>query len=88
MPAPHGLTPGERTARARKASLTRWGNTDPAEASAAARRRLYDRFERQVPVEITDPAERARCADRLLRAHMNGLALKSSKARKARKAAA
>jgi hypothetical protein len=86
MPAAN-LTQAERTLRARAAAHARWGNTDPAEASEAARRRLLARFDAQVPAEVTDPAERARRSEHLLRAHMARLALQSSKARRARKQA-
>jgi hypothetical protein len=80
------LTPAERTLRARAAAHARWGNTDPAEASAAARRRLFERFEAQVPADVTDPAERERRAEHLLKSHMALLALASSKARRLKKA--
>jgi hypothetical protein len=71
--------------RAKVAAHTRWGNTDPAEAAVAARQRIFNRFEAQVPTEITDPAERARRAEHALRAHMASLALRSSRARRSRK---
>jgi hypothetical protein len=49
---------------------------------------MYRRFEAQIPASVTDPFERERRAEHLLRAYMNGLALKSSKARRSRDNAA
>lgn len=80
------LTPAERSLRAKVAAHERWKNTDPAAASEAARRRIFDRFEQEVPAEITDPAERARRAEHALKAHMARLALASSVARRRKKA--
>lgn len=55
----------------------------PATA-ANARRGFLARFEAQVDPSITDPAERAKAAERLLSAHMAALSLK--RAQKRRKA--
>jgi hypothetical protein len=43
---------------------------------------MFERFEAEVPPDITDPAERARCAARLITAHMQLLAMRSSQARR------
>lgn len=77
------LSPTERSLRARSAAYTRWANTDPAEASAAARRRIEDRFEREVdPDGVLEPSERTRRAQLAKRAYFAKLALKSSQARR------
>jgi hypothetical protein len=81
------LTPAERSLRAKAAAHTRWKLSDPTEASEKARQRIFDRFEREVPPHVTDPAERARRAEHALRAHMASLALRSSIARRGRKQA-
>lgn len=86
------LTPSERSLRASIAANTRW-----AHASAADRRRQADRgnaallarFAAEVdPDSRLDPAERERRARNLLQAHMQRLALASSKARRTKGAAA
>jgi hypothetical protein len=81
------LTPAERTLRASRAAHIRWANTDRREASAAQRRRMFERFEAQIPPAVVDPAERAKRAENLLSAHMLKLAFESSKARRRKKAA-
>jgi hypothetical protein len=81
------LTPSELSLRARAAAHARWKNTSAAEASEAARQRILDRFDREIPEDVTDPAERARRAEHALKAHMASLALKSSIARRRRKVA-
>jgi hypothetical protein len=82
------LTAEELSLRGRKAAHTRWAKTDHAEASEAARLRLLDRFDREVDPDGTlEPAERARRSSHALKAHMAGLALKSSKARRLAKKA-
>jgi hypothetical protein len=45
---------------------------------------MYQRFDDQIPDSITDPAERARRAQHLLAAYMNGLALRSAQVRRKR----
>jgi hypothetical protein len=87
LPRGHSnLTRAERRLRAQLAAHTRWKNTDPAAASEAARQRILDRFDREIPDDVVDPGERARRAEHALKAHMASLALKSSIARR-RKAA-
>jgi hypothetical protein len=80
------LTPAQRSLRSRLASHVSWANTtDRAARTAAARAAFRDRFERQVdPEGVLDPAERSLRADHARRAHMQSLALKSAKARRAR----
>lgn len=81
------MTAADRSSRAKIAAHTRWANTDPREASEAARRRQMDRFERQVdPDGVLAPAERARRAEHARRAYMQRLALKSAQSRRRKKA--
>lgn len=76
------LTAAERTLRAKLAAHTKWATTDPVEGTAKARAAFLAQFERAVPADITDPAERARRAEHLRKAHMAKLALASAKARR------
>ena len=88
---PNRLTPAERTLRARKAALTRWARADSTESSNAARRRIDERFEREAEALAgceLNPVERRIRAERLKKAHFAGLALKSAKARRAKRDAA
>ena len=81
------LTPEQRALRARVAAHTRWSQTeDPTAATAPARRAFLDRFERQVdPDGRLDPQERTRRAEHARKAHMARLALRSARARAARR---
>jgi hypothetical protein len=83
-----GLTPAERSLRARLAVHTSWAHTsDPSARTAPARRAALERFERQVDPDGTlKPAERARRAEQAMRSHMARLALKSAQARRRRDA--
>lgn len=60
-----GLTPEERSLRARMAAHESWARTgDRSARTAPARKAAMDRYERQVDPEGTlDPAERARRAE-------------------------
>lgn len=81
------LTPEQRTIRARIAAHTRWSREDPAATAARAQAGLMDKFRREVdPNNELPEAERERRAEAARRAHMQRLALASSKARAARKA--
>lgn len=61
--------------------------TDPVAGTAAARRAAHDRFEREVdPDGLLPRDERSRRAARARSAHFRSLALKSAKARRARRA--
>jgi hypothetical protein len=79
------LTPTQRSLRGQVAINTRWGRTSQAERTKAAERGqagLLARFEREVDPDGTlPPAERAKRAANLRRAHMARVALASSKAR-------
>ena len=81
------LTPQQRTLRARAAAHAQWAKTEDRTArSAPGRNAFLERFERQVdPAGRLDPADRARRAASARKAYFAGLALKSSKARAARK---
>jgi hypothetical protein len=83
-----GLTPSERSLRARLAVHTSWANTrDRSARTAPGRRAAMERFERGVdPDGSLSPAERSRRAEQAMRAHMARLALKSAKVRRRRRA--
>lgn len=82
------LTPQQVTLRARTAAYARWATCDPIEATAPAREAFMQRFVDQVdPDRVLPEVERNRRATAARKAHMSGLALKSSRARAARKAA-
>jgi hypothetical protein len=89
VPDDHGrLTPEQRSLRSRMAANTRWSREDGHAGTAAARRGFADRFEREVdPDGLLTPGERAKRAERARKAHMQKLALKSARARTARKQA-
>lgn len=88
------LTPEQRSQRARIAALTRWSRHDPHEQGLRCAAGLRARLERDVdeaaarsePGKVLPPGERERRVQAALRAHMRSLALKSSRARRARKA--
>lgn len=79
-----GLTPEERTLRSRAAAHVSWAQTtDRSARTAAARKALLDRFEREVDPDGTlDPAERARRAEHARKAYFIALALRSAIARR------
>lgn len=83
----HGLTPAQRSLRARLAAHTSWANTtDRTARTEAARRAAMDRFEREVDPDGVLPAqERAKRAESARKAYFAKLALRSSQARAARK---
>lgn len=79
-----------RSASASIASNTRWAfEPDRTAATQAARTAFMQRFERQVdPDGLLSPAERARRAENLRRAHFARLALKSAESRRRKRSAA
>lgn len=86
---PSNLTPAQRTLRARTAAQTRWSRESPAEQVGKMRHGFLARFLDEVdPDRVLPEAERQRRAESALRAHMSRLALASSRARGARRAAA
>lgn len=85
-----GLTPEERTLRARMAVQKSWANTaDPASRTAKARAAAAGRFEQQARDLHPDADEEtiARAAEHLRKAHFAELAFKSAKARRMKAAA-
>lgn len=84
MPAKNS---SERSLIASIAADVSWARTaDRVARTEAARKAFLDRFEQQVPPEVTDPATRARAAENLRRAFYKTLARKSAIARKAKAA--
>jgi hypothetical protein len=79
------LTPAQRSLRASIAANTRWSREDPAANAARGQAGLLARFEREARAADPDApdAEIARRTEAAHRAHMQRLALASSKARKA-----
>ena len=86
MAADRSLTPQQRTLRAQAAAHASWARTsDPAARTRPGREAALARFLREVdPDEALPEDERHRRAEHARRAHMASLALKSSKARRAR----
>jgi len=77
------LTPAQRSIPARIAANTRWSAEDGKGNAQRAQAGLRARFLRETRERFPDlsPAEIERRADSAFRAHMQRLALKSSKAR-------
>jgi hypothetical protein len=81
--------PTERALLARVAAHRRWAKTDDrTAATAAARKGLLTKFEREVdPDGKLDPAERARRAESARQAFYASMSAKSAKARRLRRQA-
>jgi hypothetical protein len=77
------LTPAQRTIRARIAANARWSGEDPRPNAQRAQAGLRAKFVRETRDRFPDlgDAEIERRADSAFRAHMQRLALRSSKAR-------
>ncbi len=83
-----GLTPAQRSLRARIAAYTLHATHDPRVTTQAARDAFLARFEREVdPHRQLPAAERRRRADAAKKAYFSRLALKSATARRARRRA-
>ncbi|MEV4438202.1 hypothetical protein AB0K09_04155 [Streptomyces sp. NPDC049577] len=82
------MTPEERTQRAKLAAHMSWAKTaDPTARTAKAREAAMDRFEKEAdPEGVLPPAERARIANHLKKAHFARMALESAKKRRLRAA--
>ena len=81
-----GLTPSQRSLRARIAAYTLHATQDPRMTTQPARDAFLARFEREVDPDGSLPvAERRRRAEAAKKAYFNRLALKSAKARQARR---
>ena len=77
------LSPEQRRLRAQIAANTRWSKEDPKEGIKPARAAYERRFESEVDPDGALPeGERRRRAAAAMRAHMQRLALASSRARK------
>lgn len=84
-----GLTPSQRSLRARIGAYALHAARDARETTAKVRAALTAKFERQVdPTVVLPPEERRRRAESARRAHMARLALRSSQSRKTRTAEA
>ena len=84
----HGLSPAERSLRARLAANTMHARNDAQATTAKARAAFLARFERLAdPEGQLPPAERQRRAQQLRSAYFAQLALAAAKARRARRAA-
>jgi hypothetical protein len=84
------LTPEQASLRAEIAANEKWAREpDRAAATAKARRAFLAKLEAEVdPAGVLPPEERARRVESLRRAHMARMALKSSRARAAKKGGA
>jgi hypothetical protein len=82
-----GLSPSERTLRARVAAHVQWSREpDPSARTANGRAAFLARFEAEVDPEGTlAPEERRRRAEHARRAYFTRLALASAKARRAKR---
>ncbi len=84
-----GLSPAERSLRARLAAHTMHARHDPRETTTAARAAFLARFEAEAdPDGVLPPEERRRRAEHLRRAHFARLSLKAVEARRVRRAEA
>jgi hypothetical protein len=83
------LTPEQRTLRAKANAHKRWASEDPKANAIRGQAGLRAKFEREARAKWPDLPEDViqRRSDHALKAHMLSLALKSSKARTARKTA-
>lgn len=80
-----GLSPSQRSMRARLAAHTMHARHDSREVTANARQAFVERFEREVdPDGVLPVVERQRRAEHAMRAHMTRLALRSARARRTR----
>jgi hypothetical protein len=81
-----GLSPAERSLRARLAAHSMHARHDARETTAAARAAFLARFEADVdPDRILSPEERRRRADHARSAYFTRLALAAAKARRAKR---
>lgn len=84
---PGGLTPAQRTLRARIAAYSLHAQRDPRETTKAARDKFQERFLNEVdPDRSLEPKERERRAEAARKAYFAKLALRSSVVRRERRA--
>lgn len=82
------MTPAERSLRARMAAYAQHAAHDTRETTRAARAAFNARFEAEVdPFNLLPVAERQRRAEAARKRYFAALALKSARARRARKSA-
>ncbi len=81
-----GMTPAERTLRAKIAAHKSWAATpNRAARTEAARKASYDRFEKIVdPEGVLPPHVRRQLADSERRAHFVKMALRSAQSKRAK----
>ena len=80
-----GLSPSQRSMRARLAAYAMHARHDSREVTANVRKAFVERFEQEVdPDGALSVAERRRRAEHAMRAHMTRLALRSARARSTR----
>ena len=80
-----GMSPSQRTRRARLAAYAWHARHDGREITANARKAFVERFEREVdPDGVLPIAERQCRAEHAMRVHMTRLALRSAQARRRR----
>jgi hypothetical protein len=85
MPGNSGLTPEERSLRARMGGYAVSAKHDTREITKPAREAFMARFERQVdPDGVLPEAERQRRAEAAKKLHFQRMAWKSAKVRRAR----
>jgi hypothetical protein len=83
---PDGLTPAQRSLRARLAAHAKHAKYDSREQTEAARKGFADRFINEVdPDRVLPEKERLRRAEHKMREHMTRLSLMSSQARRTRR---
>lgn len=76
------LTPAQRSLLARLSAHEKWGQcADRTAATQPARDAFFQRFLDKVDPAITNPADRRKAAESLMRAHFTKLAYRSSVAR-------
>jgi len=81
-----GMSPAERVLRARIGAYTLHSTRDPRVTTQRAREAFLSRFEREVdPDHALPDDERRRRAEAAKKAHFNRMALKSARARRARR---
>lgn len=82
-----GLTPEQRTQRARIAALTRWSRENPKANAERGQDGLLEKFRREVlePDPAVVEPELTRRAEAARKAHMARLAYRSAKVRQAKK---
>jgi hypothetical protein len=84
VPQFNSLTPTERSLRAQIAAHESWAHTEDRSArTAKARKAALDKFEHEVdPNNELSPAERAKRAEHLRKAHFKRMSLASARARR------